>query len=254
MSKAISNFYAVVLNILVLSFQVFSQCWKRPFYYRLIVKNMYDFGARSFLIIVALGMAFGGILTFHLGMSIEKYGAKLYVPKMLILILLSELAPTLGSIILAGRIGAGITAEIGTMKVTEQIDALRALSVSYIKYVIAPKVLACLVIIPVLCLWLAVVSFLTGAFVGYHLLQLDPGYFIAKGLYTPLLVFFLFSCFKTVVFALVIALIACHYGLSIKKGAYEVGIATMKSVVASITTIILSDYILTQFYYEFLHY
>ena len=254
MSKAIFDFYSVLSGILKLAGQVFSQFCKRPFYYHLIIKNMYDFGVKSFFIILALGTALGGVLTFHIGISIERYGAKLYVPKILILAVLGEFAPTLGSIILAGRIGAGITAEIGTMKVTEQIDALRAMGVSYIKYVIVPKAVACLIIIPVLCLWLAVVAFLTGAFVGYSNLQLDPGHFIATGLHTPPLVFFIFSCFKTVVFALFISLIACYYGLNIKKGSYEVGIATMKSVVVSLLVIILSDFGLTRFYYAFLHY
>ena len=254
MIKAFLNFYNFLSNVFLLGGQVFSQFWKRPFYYHLIVRNMYDFGVRSFLIILAMGIALGGVLTFHIGVSIEKYGAKLYVSKILIVAILGEFAPTLGSIILAGRIGAGITSEIGTMKVTEQIDALKVLGVSYIKYLITPKVLACLVIIPILCLWLSVIAFLTGTFIGYSSLNLDPGYFMAQGLHTPSLVFFLFSCFKTVVFALCISLIACYYGLNIKKGAYEVGTATMKSVVASILAIILSDFALTRFYYSFLHY
>ena len=253
MSKSLLDFYNFISSVFLLAGQVFSQCWKRPFYYRLIVKNMYDFGVKSFLIVVALGIALGGVLTFHIGISIEKYGAKLYTPKVLILAVLGEFAPTVGSIILAGRIGAGITAEIGTMKVTEQIDALKVLGVSYIKYVVAPKILACLIIIPILCLWIAVIAFLTGAIIGHSRLHLDLGHFIVTGLYTPPLVFFLFSCFKTFIFALCISLIACYYGLNITKGAYEVGTAAMKSVVVSLLVIILSDFGLTQFYYTFLH-
>ena len=253
MGKPISDFYFFFSGVLRLGAAVFSQIHKRPFYYPLIVRNLYDFGVKSFFIILALGTALGGVLTFHIGVSIEKYGAKLYTPKILMVSLVGEFAPTLGSILLAGRIGAGVTAEIGAMKVTEQIDALKAMGVSYIKYVITPKVIACLIIVPVLCMWLVAIGFLTGAFVGWSRLQLDPGYFIAKGLYTPSLAFFLFSCFKTVVFALCIALIACHYGLNITKGAYEVGTAVMKSVVASLLVIILSDYGLTHFYYSFLH-
>ena len=247
------HFFEFLKGIFFLLKETVLQCWRKPFYGHIIIRNMYDFGIRSFFIIVLLGVSLGGVLTYHIGMSIEKYGAKLYVPKVLSLAVLGEFAPTLGAIILAGRIGAGITAEIGAMRVTEQIDALRALGVSYIKYLTAPKILACLIIIPALCLWMAAVCLLTGAYIGYTLLKLDPGYFIAKALYTPPLAFFVFSCFKTVVFALFISLIACHYGLSITKGAYEVGSATMKSVVASLIAIILSDFALTRFYYDFLH-
>ena len=178
----------------------------------------------------------------------------MYVPKILALAILGEFATVLAPLILAARIGAGITSEIGTMKVTEQIDAFRALGISYTKRVIIPKVLACVVIIPILSLFVSIVGLLTGAYVSYTYLNLDPVYFIAKALYTPKLIFFLFSLFKTFVFAIFIAVTSCHYGLSISKGSYEIGRATMTSVVTSSLLIIFGDVILTNFYYSFLHY
>ena len=252
--NTIIEFIRFIKSFCSISWQVMKQMWERPFYYKLLIKNMYDFGYRSLFIIIVLGICSGFILALHVGISLEKYGAKMYVPKIVILSLLGEFGTVLAPLILAARIGAGITAEIGTMKVTEQIDAFRALGISYIKRVIIPKVLACVLIIPTLSLFVSIVGLLTGAYIGRAYLNLDPVYFIAKALYTPRLIFFLFGVFKTFVFAIFIAITSCHYGLSITRGSYEIGRATMKSVVVSSLLIIFGDLILTNFYYLFLHY
>ena len=139
------------------------------------------------------------------------------------------------------------------MKVTEQIDAIRAMGVSHIKRVIAPRVLACLLIIPILCLFMGVIAIVTGAFIAKNALALDPVFFIAKALYTPQFSFFVFSFMKTFVFSLCISLIACHYGLNTTHGAYEVGKATMRAVVTSFLLIVSFDLILTRLYYVLIH-
>lgn len=247
--KGYLQFWSSTFGII---YEVFSSLKTRPFYYKQIINHVYDFGYRSLSTVAILGISTGGVLTLHIGKSIEKYGAKLYVPKILALAVFGEFAPVLTSIILAGRIGSGITSEIGTMKVTEQIDAMRALGVSHIKRVVAPRVLACVIIIPVLCLFTAVIAILTGAYIGHETLHLDATRFITQGLYTPRLDFFLFSVFKTFVFAFSIAAIACHYGLSVNQGASEIGKASMKSIVVSFLIITIGDLLLTKFYYTLL--
>lgn len=232
--------------------QVITQMWKRPFYYRIIINNMYDFGYRSLFIVIVLGITLGFVLTLHIGISLEKYGAKLYVSKIIAVAVFAEFAIVLTPLILAGRIGAGIASEIGTMKITEQIDALRALGISHVKRVIIPKVLACFFIVPILSLFLAVVTLLTSAYIAHSRLNLDPVFFITQALYTPTLSLFLFGMVKTMFFSLFIAITACHYGLNISKGSYEIGIATMKSVVVSYILIICGDCVLTSFYYAFI--
>ena len=111
--KTFKEFNNFIYSLSVLTYEVFTQCWKRPFYYKIIIKNMYDFGYHSLLTIAILGISTGGVLTLHIGESIEKYGAKLYLPNIVSLAIIGEFAPVLTSIILAGRIGAGITSEIG---------------------------------------------------------------------------------------------------------------------------------------------
>ena len=250
--KTIKNFFLFWASLGNISYEVFRSLRKRPFYYKQMVNHIYDFGYRSLSTVLILGISTGGVLTLHIGKSIEKYGAKLYVPRVLALAIFGEFAPVLTSIILAGRVGSGITSEIGTMKVTEQIDAMRALGVSPIKRVITPRVLACLIIIPVLCLFTGVIAILTGAYVGATTLHLDPTRFIAQSLYTPRLDFFLFSVFKTFVFSFFIVMTACHYGLGVQKGSSEVGKASMKSIVASFLLITIGDLLLTKFYYSVL--
>ena len=241
-----------ITGFLLLSGLVFSQCWRRPFYYRLIINNMYDFGYRSLFIIISFGIIVGIVLTYHIGLPLVKYGAKLYVPKIMILSLLSEVGTVVVVFVLAGKIGAGISSEIASMKVSNQLDALRALGVSSIKRVVVPKVFACLIIIPILCLILNFVAFLTSAITATIVLHLDPIDFLARGLYTPKFDFFLFGVFKTIVFALFIAITSCYYGLNVTKGSYEVGLTTMRAIVMSFILIIFGDLFLTKIYYMFL--
>ena len=240
-----------ITSFLLLCGLVFSQCWKRPFYYRLIINNMYDFGYRSLFIVISFGVIIGVVLTYHMGLPLMKYGAKLYVSKIMILSLFSEVGNVVVVFILAGKIGAGISSEIASMKVSDQLDALRALGVSSIKRVVVPKVLACLIIIPILCIILNFVAFLTSAITAKIVLHLDPINFIARGLHTPDLSFFLFGVFKTIVFALCIAITSCYYGLNVKKGSYEVGLTAMRAIVVSFILIIFGDLVLTIIYYMF---
>ena len=250
--KALSEISNFLKSFFALCGLVFSQCWKKPFYYRLLIKNIYDFGYRSLFIIISFGISIGIILTLHIGLSFKKYGATFYVPKVIILSLLSEIGTVILVFLLSGKIGAGITSEIASMKVSEQLDALRALGVSPIKRVVIPKVFACLIIIPILSLILILISFLTSAYIGTTVLYLDPIAFLARGLYTPSLSFFLFGVFKTMVFALFISITSCHYGLNVNKGSYEVGRATMQAIVVSFILIIFGDLLLTKIYYSFL--
>ena len=236
-----------------LSGEIVSHIFKKPFYYKLMIQNMYDFSYRSLFIVIGFAVSVGAVVTFHVGLSLEKYGAKIYVSKIMILSLLSEIGPVIAVFILAGKIGAGITSEIASMKVTEQLDALKSLGISPMKRVIVPKVLACFFTIPILSLFVSFIALLVSSYVGNRYLQLDPIDFLARAIDTPFLVFFVFGVFKTFVFSFLIGVISCYYGLNIQKGAYEIGLSTMKSVVMCFIFIIFGDLILTKLYYSLFH-
>ena len=237
-----------------LSALVFLELFKKPFYYRLMIQNMYDFGYRSLFIVIAFSISVGYVVTLHIGLSLEKYGAKVYVSKVMIIALFAEVSTVIIVFILSGKVGSGITAEIGSMKITEQLDAFKALGVSPIKRVIIPKVLACVIIVPILCVISSMISLLTSAYVGKIYLQLDFIDFLGRALRTPPLGFFIFGFFKTFVYGFFIAITSCYYGLKIEKGSYEIGRATMKATVVSFILIIFGDLILTNLYYKFIHF
>ena len=253
LSIYVNNILGFTKDFLSLSGSIFSQIFKGPFYYRLVIKNMYDFGYRSLFIVISFAISVGMVLTLHIGYSLEKYGAKIYVSKIMILSLFSEIGTVLIVFILAGKIGAGITSEIASMKISEQLDALRALGVSPIKRVIIPKFLACFFIIPILCIFVSAIGIITSAYVGKIYLQLNFIDFLSRALLTPPLEFFLFGVFKTFIFAFFIAITSCHYGLKISKGSYEMGQSTMRSFLVSFVFIIFGDLILTNLYYKFIH-
>ena len=249
-----NNGLEFVKGFLSLSRLVFAELFKKPFYYRLMIQNLYDFGYRSLFIVIAFSVSVGYVVTLHIGLSLEKYGAKIYVSKIMIISLFAEISTVIIVFILSGKIGSGITSEIGSMKITEQLDAFKALGISPLKRVIVPKVLACLMIVPILCILSSLISLLTSAYVGKVYLQLDFIDFLGKALRTPPLGFFLFGCFKTFVYGFFIAITSCYYGLNIQKGSYEIGRATMKATVVSFILIIFGDLVLTALYYNFIHF
>ncbi len=221
----------------------------RPFYFNLFIRQIYEIGWRSLPIIFVTAACGGMVLTLQFGLTLEKFGGKIYSPKILSLSIFREFGPVFTSLILAGRVGAGITAEIGAMKVTQQIDALLALGTSPIKRIVIPRYLGGLVAVPILCVLSCLISIICGALVGYFELNLDMLYFFRKAFDTPTLHDFFSGYIKTYFFSSFIILTACYFGLRVSQGTYEVGNATTKSVVFSSVLIVLGDYLLTKFYW-----
>ena len=228
---------------------IFSEIRTKPLYLNLILRQIYEIGWRSVPIVVVTGAAAGMVMTLQYGLALEKYGMKLYIPKLLSLAIFREIGPVFTSLILAGRIGAGTAAEIGAMKVTQQIDALLALGTSPIKRVVIPCVVGGIISIPLLCVLSCLVSVVCGAIVGYTQLHLDFFSFIARMLSTVYLSEFFSGYVKTYFFAAAITLTACYFGLQVDKGTGEVGSAATKSVVTSSVLIILGDYLITKWYW-----
>ena len=228
---------------------IVSEIKTKPFYFDILIRQIYDMGWKSIPIVTVLGACAGMILTMQFGFTLEKFGSKMYSPKILSLSIFREFGPVFTCLILTGRIGAGMTAQIGSMKVTQQIDALVALGTSPVKKIVIPYFLGGLIAIPFLCLWACMVSIIFGVLVGYAELNLDPYFFLHKTFSTVFVRDFLSGYIKTYFFATFITLTACYFGLNVQKGTYEVGQATTKSVVFSSILIILADYILTKIFW-----
>lgn len=223
---------------------------RRPPRIRHILQQMVHLGVDS-LPIISLAMLFTGmVITLQTANSFIKYGAQSSVGGVVALSMARELAPVITSVVAAGRIGAAIAAEIGTMKVTEQIDALRVMAVNPIQYLVIPRVIACMIMVPILVIFADMI----GTIGGYLVATLYSG--IGSVTYINSIQGFVEvfdvvgGLIKGIFFGGTIAIIGCHRGLIAEEGAEGVGIATTVAVVSSMTIIFISNYFLTLFLYR----
>jgi phospholipid/cholesterol/gamma-HCH transport system permease protein len=233
----------------MLFWQCLKELFQKPFYFGLTVEQTYQLGVRSIGLVLVTAISTGMVMTLQFGLGLEKFGGKLYVPKIVSLSLVRELGPVFTGLMLAARIGAGIASEVGSMKVTQQIDAIRALGTSPIKRVVIPKVLACLIALPLLTAIANLTGMMGGAFVGAVELGLDPFFYYNKVVTTIELTDYLTGICKTPFFSLCISIPACYYGLNVEEGTRGVGLATTRAVVTSCTLILISDFFLSKFFF-----
>ncbi len=229
--------------------QVFSELFRPPFYHELIVDQVYQIGIRSMSLVLITAASTGMVMALQFGLGLEKFGGKLYVPKIVSLSIIREIGPVFCSLMLAARVGAGIASEIGSMVVTQQIDAIRALGTSPIKRIVIPRIIGCLIALPLLTAMGNAIGVSGGLLVGVHELGLDPGFYLEKILQTITLVDYASGMLKTFFFAFFISVASCYFGLNVKGGTLGVGIATTKAVVSSSILILVSDYFLTKLFF-----
>ncbi|WP_041577988.1 MlaE family ABC transporter permease [Bdellovibrio bacteriovorus] len=233
----------------LLSRDVFRETFRGKIYYKLISEQIYQIGMRSLPLIVITAVSIGMVMSLQFGMGLEKFGGKLYVPKLLAVTILREMGPVFTSLMLAARVGAGIASEIGSMVVTQQIDAIRALGTSPIKKIVIPRVLACLITLPILVSIANIVGNLGGLIIGATELNLDPNFYYLKVMTTSNIQDYLSGFAKTFFFAIFIAIPSCYFGLNVKAGTKEVGIATTKAVVVSSILIVVGDFFLSKLFW-----
>lgn len=214
-----------------------------------IFAQMVFAGVGSLSIAAFVSLFTGIVIAMQSAYQLSRFGANIYVAPMVSVGLARELAPVLTALVVAGRVGAAIAAELGTMKVTEQIEALETMALDPVRFLVVPRFLALLVMLPCLTVLADLIGIFGGFLVGVFNLRLDPYRYITfsfqfmewKDVWTGLV--------KSVVFAITIAMVGCYTGLKTKGGAEGVGKATTLSVVTSFILIILFDCLLTGFFY-----
>ena len=215
---------------------------------RLDARDLFDqmaaIGVNSVPIAMLTSLASGAVIALYFTPFLMQYGAGSFVGGVVALAIARELTPVLTGVVVAARAGSQIAAEIGTMKVTEQIDALRALAVSPVQYLVVPRILAALVMLPVVCALADAMGILGGYLVAVHQEHLPAALFPTSIQQNLVPLDFLKGMFKTVVFGLIVALVGCHQGLKTEGGATEVGRATTNTVVLSIVLIYITNYFL----------
>ena len=215
--------------------------------WRDFVEQLHFIGVKSQSVVVTTGAATGMVLCAQTYFQFHKVKMDTATGAVVSVGMCSELGPVLACLMLTGRVGAAMAAELGTMKVTEQIDALRTLATHPVDYLVVPRVLAATVAAPLLTAEAVTVGVLASWLMGVKLLDIDSAYyFVNMNRYTiPEDV--LSGLFKATIFGAIIALISCYKGLNCRQGAEGVGRATTESVVTASITILVSDFFLTLF-------
>jgi phospholipid/cholesterol/gamma-HCH transport system permease protein len=239
----------LVGGIGLLTRQVVRELFKGRFYWKLLVEQIYQVGMRSMPLVVITALSIGMVMALQFGLGLEKFGGKLYVPKLLAVTILREIGPMFTSLMLAARVGAGIASEIGSMVVTQQVDAIRALGTSPIKKIVIPRVIACLITLPILASFANIIGNAGGLLVGAVELNLDPNFYLLKVMTTSSIQDYLSGFGKTFFFSLFISIPACYFGLNVKNGTKEVGIATTKAVVTASILVVIGDFFLSKLFW-----
>lgn len=228
--------------------QTFVACVTRPFYSSELADQMDELGVKSVAITGITAFVTGGVLALQTAYSLEAFGGKNFVGRIVSLSLVRELGPILTALMVAGRVGSGITAELGSMTVTEQVDALRAMAVSPIRRLVVPRVLAVLFMMPVLTAIADLLGILGGMGIAVLEIRMTAQDYITS-IWQQLAISDIFSGLgKTVFFGLEIAAIGCYNGLQVEGGAAAVGRATTRTVVLASISILVSDFFLTKLF------
>ena len=239
----IGNFTNFVIEVL-------TKGLTRPFYGKEITIQLYKIGYTSLPVVGLTAFFTGGALALQIFDGGSRFNAESVVPSIVAIGMVRELGPVLGGLIVAGRVSAAMAAEIGTMKVTEQLDALKTLSTDPIKYLVFPRVLATTLSMPVLVLIGNTIGIMGGMFVGVSRLGFNQNLYLINTIEFLTFDDFLTSLTKAFVFGFIISILGCYNGFYSNGGAEGVGRATTTAVVSASILILASNYLLTELLYK----
>jgi phospholipid/cholesterol/gamma-HCH transport system permease protein len=244
----ITRFLDALGGIALLTRDAFRWTVRRPPEWRLVSEQFEQIGWRSLSIVNLTALFTGMVLALQLGNYLARFGAKMFVSRIVGMSLVRELGPVLTALMVGGRVGAGITAELGSMAVTDQVDAIRALGASPVRNLVVPRLVATAVMLPVLTIIGDLVGVLGGLILSVTELNVSADFYV-NSLVQVLLLNDVFSGVgKSAFFGYFIAIIACYNGLRVTGGADGVGRATTQTVVAASITILVSDFFLTKLF------
>jgi phospholipid/cholesterol/gamma-HCH transport system permease protein len=220
--------------------------FRRPFEGREIVSQLYSLGVASCGIVFVTSVFIGMVMAVQFAFGLRKFGGMEYTGRVIALSFARELAPSLTAIIVGGRIGSGMAAEVGAMNVTEQIDAVRALGADPLKKLVWPRLVASVIVMPILGGFALVLGF-TGAMIVTDLeFNVPASFFYRSAISVVTMPDVLAGLIKTPVFGAIIALVGCHFGLTTTGGTAGVGTSTTRSVVTISIAILIADLVLTK--------
>ncbi|AXC12016.1 ABC transporter permease protein [Acidisarcina polymorpha] len=217
-----------------------------PYEWRQLAVQIAEIGWRSLPLVVASGFAIGVVTTLHTRSTLVQFGAEAMIPGLQSMSFFNELGPLVTGLLLAGRVGAGIGAELANMRVTEQIDAIETLSVDSVKFLVVPRIVACAMAMPLLTTFENAAGLAGGYVAEVFRSHISAKLYLSEAFKSVEMANFVPPTLKTTVFGLLIGIVSCFFGYTINEGSAGVRRAATTSVVVSSLLIILSDVILVK--------
>ena len=224
--------------------------FRPPFFGRNLIKQFMDIGYYSLPVVGMTALFTGMVLALQSYTGFARFNAESAIAAVVVLSITRELSPVLAGLMVSGRVGASIAAEIGTMRVTEQIDALTTLSVNPVKYLIVPRLLAGTIMLPLLVLVGNLIGVFGGYLVSIHVLGFNPTSYLTQSWDVLEAMDVISGLVKAAVFGFLVTLMGCYHGFHSGRGAQGVGAATTNAVVSSSILILIFNYILTQIFFS----
>jgi phospholipid/cholesterol/gamma-HCH transport system permease protein len=245
-SKGIDQFLIGIHNAYLFTTRFFREVIRRPLHFREVINQCFEVGLRSLALITVTGFIIGVVFTKQSRPSLEDFGATSWLPSLMGIALVKALGPLVTALICAGKVGSSIGAELGSMKVTEQIDAMEVSAVNPYKYLVVTRVLATTIAIPLLALYCSCVA-LYGSYINVHAEEATGITLFYKSAFSSLSFLDLFtSLIKTVVFGFTIGIIGCYKGFNATQGTRGVGKAANQAVVLAMFLVFLEEIVIVQ--------
>jgi len=226
-----------------------SQIVRPPFYARMFLRAFIDIGFFSLPVVALTAIFTGMVLALQASTGLSRFSAQSAIASLVVLSVTRELGPVLAGLMVSGRVGAAMAAEIGTMRVTDHIDALTTLATNPMKYLVAPRLLAGVLALPLLVLVADILGVLGGFIIGTLKLGFNPGTYLANTVQFMNTQDVVSGLVKAAVFGVLIVLMGCYHGYRSRGGAQGVGAATTSAVVSASVLILAFDYVLTELFF-----
>lgn len=246
----ILSFLSAIGRLSMFILESLSHVFRPPFFPKLMARQFMDIGYYSLPVVGMTALFTGMVLALQSYTGFARFNAESAIAGVVVLSVTRELAPVLAGLMVAGRVGAAIAAEIGTMRVTEQIDALVTLSVNPFKYLIAPRVIAGTITLPVLVLIGDIIGVYGGYVVSIYKLGFNPASYLTQTWNILENMDVISGLVKAAAFGFIVSMMGCYHGFNSQRGAQGVGAATTNAVVSSSILILIFNYILTQVFFS----
>ena len=219
---------------------------------RSMLSQLYSTGIRTLPVITVVGLFTGMIIGLQVGLALRKFNQEMFLGATVMISLLREMGPFVTGICLSACVGSAMAAELGTMKVNDEIAALEIMSIPPVRYLVAPRMVALLVMSPLLAFYACILGVMGGGLVGYTQLNVPFAQYMSSAMSIAELKDLFTGLLKATVFGVVICTVSCHQGFATRLGAVGVGKATQRSVIISFLLILMFGYMITRlFYFEF---